>query len=175
MTDLVTNVLAQQTLPRIDAMYWVMLTSRFLHIIAAIILVGGIFYLRTVISPIAAPAGPADQYFGGRRAAWAKWVGIASALLLVTGLWNFVTMVKENQLHWSYHMLGTLKIVVSLALMFLASLLAGGSAAADSIRRKWRLWLSTAIILGIILVALGSVMRSYPRTPKLDAASPPQL
>lgn len=177
MTDLVTNVLAQQSLPRIDAMYWLMLVSRILHILGAIILAGGIFYLRTVVSPVAASPGaaPADQYFGGRRAAWAKWVGIASALLLVTGLWNFITIVKENQLHWSYHMLGTLKIIFGLALMFLAALMAGRSAAADSIRQKWRFWLSTALILGIIVVALGSLMRSYPRTPKLDNTSPPQL
>ena len=190
MADFVTTLLAQQqSLPRIDAMYWLMLASRLLHILGAIILLGGIFYLRTVVSPAATvplPAweGPgegsattesADRLFGGRRAAWAKWIGIATLLLLVTGLWNFITLVKSNQLHWSYHLLGTLKIVVGLALMFLAALLAGGSAAADSLRRKWRFWLSTALTLGIIVVAIGSLMRSYPRIPKLDTTGPPQL
>ena len=50
-----------------------------------------------------------DHYFGGRRATWAMWVGIAS-LLLVTGLWNFVQIVKTYKIVASYHMLGTLKI-----------------------------------------------------------------
>lgn len=171
-------LLVAQQVPQLTGSYdLLMLASRILHILSAIALVGGIFYLWAVVTPTSAPSGAdsADQFFGGRRAAWAKWVGIASLLLLVTGLWNFVTMVKLNQLHWSYHMLGTLKIVLGLALMFLAALLAGRTAAADSIRRKWRLWLSICLILGIIVTAVGSIMRTYPRTPKLDATGPPTL
>ncbi len=158
-----------------------MLTSRVLHVLSAIILVGGLFYIWAVVFPLPLRDGhregslPADQYFGGRRAAWAKWIGIASLLLLVTGLWNFIVMVKLNQLHWSYHMLGTLKIVLGLALMFLAALLTGRSAAAESIRQKWRLWLGVTLILGIIVVAAGSLMRTYPRTPKLDSTPGPTL
>src|SRR5687767_9443859 len=177
-------LLAQQSVPRLDSMYWVMLASRILHILAAIILVGGLFYLRTVINALPLPlreghregsSAPADAQFGGRRAAWAMWVGITSLLLLVTGLWNFIYTVKQNQLHWSYHMLGTVKIALGLALMVLAALLAGRSAAAESIRAKLRFWLSVALLLGILLVMVGSVMRTFPRTLKVDAPNGPQL
>jgi len=182
MTDLL--VIAQQT-PNIDSMFWILLASRILHILSAIILIGGIFYLRTVVTPaIPLPvregpgegsAAPADQLFGGRRATWAMWVGIASLLLVVTGLWNFVYTVKQNQLHFSYHILGAVKIALSLALMALAALLAGRSAAAESIRAKWRLWLSVVLVLGVFLVVVGSVMRTYPRTIKPDAPGPSEV
>jgi type II secretory pathway component PulL len=72
-------------------------------------------------------------------------------------------------------MLGGLKILVGLALMFLAAMLAGRTNAAESIRKKWRLWLSVCLILGILTVAIGSVMRTYNRTPKLDASNGPVL
>ncbi len=40
---------AQQAVPRLDSMYWIMLASRILHIFGAIILLGGLFYLRSRI------------------------------------------------------------------------------------------------------------------------------
>ncbi|HEX5445372.1 MAG TPA: hypothetical protein VFW87_16220, partial [Pirellulales bacterium] len=100
-------VFAQQQMPHIDSMYWIMLVSRILHILGAIILVGGLCYLRFVVSSesgASAPTSP-DQFFGGRRAAWAKWVGIATALLLITGIWNYVETTKIDDLAASYHMI----------------------------------------------------------------------
>jgi uncharacterized membrane protein len=176
-------ILAQK-MPNLLAPYdLLMLASRILHVLGAIIMVGGLFYLWAVITPdSAAPAregvgegSSADQYFGGRRAAWAKWVGIASLLLLVTGLWNFINMIKFNYLDPSYHMLGGLKILLAIVLMFVAALLAGRSAAADSLRQNWRRWLTISLLLGIIVVAMGSVMRTYPRAPKVDAQPAPTL
>ena len=38
----------------------------------------------------------------------------------------------------------------------------------DVDRPVWKHWLTVALLVGIITVALGSVMRTYPRTPKLD-------
>src|SRR3954464_8272862 len=92
-------LLAQQQSPHVDSMYWIMLVSRILHILGAIILVGGLFYLQFVVSPVSAPPGaaPVDQFFGGRRANWAKWVGIATALLLITGIWNYVQIFKLQE------------------------------------------------------------------------------
>ena len=117
-----------------------------------------------------------DEKFGGLRAKWAMWVGIATLLLLVTGFWNFVYIVKSNErMAPSYHMVFGLKFLAGLALFLLAALVAGRSAAAEVIREKMRMWLGVCLVLGILTVALGSVMRSYPHNPKIDAVRLPAL
>jgi uncharacterized membrane protein len=178
MTEVVNfSALAQQTMPELNAMYWVMLLSRILHIVAAIILVGGIFYLRAIVAPAAAPSKPdADQQLGGRRAAWAMWVGIATLLLLVTGLWNYLRIIQTNErMASSYHMLAGMKMLSGIALFLLAALVAGRSSAAETLRQRFRFWLNVCLLLGFITVALGSVLRTYPHTPKVDAPGPSTL
>jgi uncharacterized membrane protein len=161
----------------LDSVYWIMLVSRILHILGAIILVGGLFYLRAVVFPTAASdAANPDQQFGGRRAAWAMWVGIATLLLLVTGVWNYIQMIRlHEKLAPSYHMLAGIKMLLGLAVFFLAALLAGRSNAAQKLRKNMRFWLTFCLILGILTIALGSVLRTYPRTPKVDASPAPTL
>jgi uncharacterized membrane protein len=172
------NLLAQQPqMPPLDSMYWIMLVSRILHILGAIILAGGLFYIRYVVSPVSAPPGtqPVDQFFGGRRAAWAKWVGIATALLLVTGFWNYIQFSRTYDLPKTYHMVLGIKILAAIAVFLLAALLAGRTNAADTIRQKWQLWLNVCLFLALITVVIGSVLRAYPHNRKLDAAEPPKL
>jgi uncharacterized membrane protein len=155
-----------------------MLVSRILHILGAIILAGGLFYVRAIVLPAAASAGAdtVDQQFGGRRAAWAMWVGIATLLLIVTGFWNYWQMIQMHEkLASSYHMIAGIKMLLGLVVFFLAALLAGRSAAAVALRQKVRFWLTFCLILSIITVALGSVLRTYPRTLKVDAAPGPTL
>ncbi len=167
-------------LPELNGNYWLMLASRVLHILGAIILVGGLFYLYAVVTPAASASATADQQFGGRRAAWAKWVGIATLLLVVTGLWNYVQGAKQYELAKSYHMVAGMKMLAALALFFLAALIAGRSAAAEKIRLQMPTWLRVALALGILTAVLGSFLRTYPHnpkqfiTPKLEApANPP--
>jgi uncharacterized membrane protein len=168
---------AQQTMPTMDGMYWLNLLSRVLHIMGAIILVGGLIYLRTVVMPSAAAANATtvDEKFGGLRSKWAMWIGIATALLLVTGIWNLIVMFRTYELAKSYHMLLTLKILAGLALFGLAALVAGRTPAAEVIRGKMRMWVGLCIAIGVLTVALGSLMRSIPHNPKIDAAAPPTL
>jgi uncharacterized membrane protein len=170
MTDQLL-VIAQQAGPRLNTTYdWFLLASRILHILSAIILVGGLFYLRAVVSSTATPLGAlVDQRFGGRRGAWAMWVGIGSLLLLVTGFLNYLQYLNNYELASSYHMIAGFKMLAGIALLFLAALLAGRSPLAETLRQRWRLWLNVCLLLGVITVVLGSVLRTYPRTEKLDA------
>lgn len=167
-TDLATIA---QAMPHMDGYYFLLLASRVLHVLGSIILLGGIFYLLAIVAPrvvVAADGGrpDADAWFAGNRAAWAKWVGIATAVLLVTGLFNFITIAKANEIHTSYHMLGGLKILVALAIAFFAAVLAGKTALAERFRQNMKYWLAVTMLVGLVIVIIGSVMRSYPRTPK---------
>src|SRR3954451_15747755 len=172
------NLLAQQPqMPPLDSMYWIMLVSRILHILGAIILAGGLFYIRYVVSPVSAPPGtqPVDQFFGGRRAAWAKWVGIATALLLVTGFWNYIQFSKTYDLPKFYHMVLGIKILAAIAVFLLAALLAGRTNAAEAIRQKWGLWINVCLFLAVATVIIGSVLRTFPHDRKVGAPEPPKL
>jgi uncharacterized membrane protein len=172
------TLLAQQPhMPTTDSMYWLMLISRILHIVGAIILAGGLFYIRYVVSPDSPSAGtqPPDQFFGGRRATWAKWVGIATALLLFTGLWNYVQFSKTYDLAKPYHMILGIKMLAAIADFLLAALLAGRTNAAESVRQKWGLWINVCLFLALLTVIIGSLLRSFPHDPKADAPEPPKL
>jgi len=188
MTGLI--LLAEQFLPRMDGMYWLMLASRVLHILSAIVLVGGLFYLRAVITPAlsrlpqrgskdqATDSTATDALFGGRRAAWAMWVGLASLLLLATGLFNFLQIVRMHErLGPVYHSVAGLKILTGLALFILAAILAGNSPSAQAMQRNWRAWLNLCLAIGILTAVLGSFMRSFdhirkanPQVPSVEAA-----
>jgi uncharacterized membrane protein len=167
MHDLVTLA---QTMPEFNGQYFLLLTSRVLHILGSIVLLGGVFYLLAVVAPrVAAGNGSSDDWFNGNRAAWAKWVGIATAILLVTGLFNFVVMIKSNDIAKSYHMLGGMKILAAMVLFFFAAILAGKTALADRYRANMKSWLKITMFVGLIVVIIGGVMRSYPKTPKTEA------
>ncbi len=152
------------TLPfavEITGPYVIQLVSRVLHILSAVILVGGLFYIRTILSP----AG-AEACFAGRRGVWAKWVGIATLLLLVTGFYNFFIIIGESKaeggvkLPSTYHMLFGVKFLLAMMVMFIAAILAGKTEAAARLARAagrrddeagWWRWLQTTFG-----VALGS-------------------
>jgi hypothetical protein len=69
-------------------------------------------------------------------------------------------------------MLGGLKILLALVLFFFAAILAGKTALAESFREKMPTWLKVTMCVGLLIVIVGGVMRSYPRTPKPTAGGP---
>jgi uncharacterized membrane protein len=156
--------LVGQTAPEVNGMYFVLLASRVLHMLGAAILLGGLIYVRHIIKP-AAPAGPAesaDALFGGKRARWAQWVGIATFLLLLSGFFNyFYFMSALEKLPAAYHAMIGIKMLLSFALFLLAALLAGRSAAAERMREKFYFWLTLCVVIGIAIVILGGVLRTF--------------
>jgi hypothetical protein len=57
----------------------------------------------------------------------------------------------------------------------LAALIAGRSPVAEMMRRRMRFWLNVCLLIGIVTVALGSLLRTFPRTLKVDAPGPSTL
>jgi putative copper export protein len=158
-----------------DAMYWLMLASRVLHILGTIVLVGGIFYQRTVVAPAVPKGGTAtaDDWFAGRRTAWAKWVVIATFVLLVTGLFNYVRIVQTNErMGAAYQAIFGIKFLLALAVFALAAILAGRSPAADRLRQNMKAWLSVCLAVGILIVVLAGVLRSLPHVPTGSVTAP---
>ena len=136
----------------------VQVLSRSLHILSAIILVGGLFYLRTVL----APSGP-EACFAGRREVWARWVGLATFFLLASGIYNFLTIYNATKaagekLPPTYHMLFGIKVLLALLVMFIGAILAGKTAAADRFRLQMSRWLNIAWLASIAIVVIAAIL-----------------
>ena len=154
-------LLLAEGVPNITSTYLMQLISRVLHILSAIILVGGLFYLRTILSP-----GGTDGCFGSRREVWARWVGIASFLLLASGIYNFmnifnVAKASGEKLPPTYHMLLGIKFLLALFVLFIAAILAGKTAAADRFRLNMRKWLNIGWLAAMAIVVIAAMLRTF--------------
>ena len=133
---------------------------RVLHISSAVILVGGIFYQRTILAGSGEQSGTEEQ-----RSLWGRWVGVATFLLLGTGLYNFITMVQQakaagNPLPSTYHALFGIKFLLALVVMFLAAILAGKTETAEKFRQNQRKWLNVAWMASLAIIVLAAVLRA---------------
>lgn len=136
---------------------------RWLHILSAIALVGGTIYARLALLPAAAvlPEGHRKTLQEGLRQRWMKLVMAAAGLLILSGLLNFVRIIKglDVDIKPFYHAMFGTKFVLALLVFFLASVLAGRSAAFEKMRQNARFWLTLTMILAIVLVCISGVLR----------------
>jgi hypothetical protein len=146
--------------------------SRWLHIIAAILAIGGLFFMRVILPLGLAQADPAsrDAVFLRCRRAYKMTVHPCILLLLVTGAFNtwrawpdYLLNTRRMHAFWGPHVvLGLIAIVLSLILL------------APKEPPKWHKK-GAAINLGILflVVALGSTVK-YVRDTTLRSYVPPE-
>lgn len=138
--------------------------SRWLHVFAAIVLLGGSVYVRFVLMPAAAQLPDAEhaQLKEALRRKWSKIVGAGIGLLLLSGLLNYLVLPRlkgDPKPSALYHALIGTKVLLSLVVFFLASALSGRAAAFEGIRKNARTWLGVTIALASIVVALAGVVK----------------
>jgi len=151
--------------PMMDITNAVQILARALHLLAAMVMVGGLFYLRTILAPSELASSKPEACFAGRRAVWARWVGIATFFLLASGIYNLMTVIGQSKtagvkLPLAYHLLLAIKFLLALLVMFVMSILAGKTAAAERFRSQMQKWLSIAWLAAIAIVVLAGVMRT---------------
>ncbi|MDA0660993.1 MAG: hypothetical protein O2931_17840 [Planctomycetota bacterium] len=151
---------------------YIVLALRWVHILCAVAMLGGSFFLRWSVLPAMSELAE-DQRRAlqqGIRQRWARVVGLASGLLLVSGLvnavGNIVTYKFVGPLAGAYHALVAVKLLLALGVFALAAMLTGRSAAAERIRANQAFWLNIVIVMGVALVCLGGVMKVVERLPK---------
>ena len=136
---------------------------RWIHIVAAIVAIGGAAYARIALAP--AIAETLDEGTGARlrdavARRWRMVVYLATALLLASGLYNFMTrMGGDAELPSSYHALFGVKFLLAMVVFFLASALVGRSAALSKIREKGRFWLAAVAVLGLAVAMIGGLLK----------------
>ena len=148
-----------------DIMDIIVILLRWMHILGAAILVGGVILLRWGVSPVLSTRGQpeSNQLNEDIRSRWSKLVMLATLLLLVSGIVNVILMVKTGELAQVpvpyYHILLTIKMALALVLFGLLSVLAGRSSAAQRMQANMSRWLTISVILAVIIVGIAGVMK----------------
>lgn len=150
--------------------------SRVFHVGTAIVMVGGAFFLRFVLLP-AAQLTLSDDVHARLRSAvigtWKKVVHIGIGLLLLSGALNYYRVLAEGTHKGDplYHALLGTKILLAMAIFFIASALVGRSAAFDGMRRNVAKWLTINLLLAAIIVAISGFLKVRPLPAKPAATT----
>ena len=154
---------------------YVALILRWFHILAGIVLLGGIIFMRFGLLPAAKVLSEEQRttFRESVRGAWAKWVHASVAFLFISGLINYGLKEMTYKLDMGYRGIWTVKFVLALALFGIASIYVGRSNRAQQMRENPGLWLNAMVGIGVLIVALSGVLRYYNVPLKVKATENP--
>jgi hypothetical protein len=159
---------------------WVLLISRWLHLLAATAAIGGAAFMRLALAPGAKAVLDDENHRKLREAVRSRWaivVGVCIGILLLTGGLNFALLAIPPKIDpLPYHPIFGVKFVAALAVFFLASALVGRSPGFDKMRNEQRKWLSVILALAALIVLLSGVLgqvRSTKVAKTVDTTSKP--
>ncbi len=148
-----------------------LLALRWAHILAAIVTVGGLVFARFALLPgLSELDEESRQRVHDRiRRHWLPWVTGGIALLLASGLSNFLLFnVRVGEEGWAggawmrathYHAIFGVKFLLALIVFFFASGLVGRGSATQWLRANRSLWLTVTIGLAVVIVMISGWMR----------------
>ena len=163
-----------------DSLFWLMLILRYMHILGAIALMGGTIFMRFALAPtVAGLDEKARQNIHEQvRSRWARFVMIAAALLLVSGIANMALVPMNYELsgvvnNKQYGMITGIKFLLALPIFLFASFLTGRSATAKKFQASAPLWMNVNLALALVMVLIGGFLKFAQRTPKSEAGNQP--
>lgn len=138
------------------------LISRWLHILPAVVMVGGAIFTQLVLCPSLDGNDPENAVKQQVKRKWSKVIMICASLLLLSGVYNTILAFNEKP-GGMYHGLLTVKLVLVLSIFYISSMLAGKSDAALKFQEKEALWGKLNMYAAIAVVLLAGGMRMVPR------------
>lgn len=143
---------------------WIAIASRWIHVGTAVVLVGGLVFLRFVLGPAAAQL-PDEAHAKLKElvlARWKKFIHGGIALFVLSGFYNY--LVVGAPLHRGsdkglYHGLMGTKILLALAVFFLSSALIGRSKAFAGMRTNPKLWQGVIIVLAALIIGISGFVK----------------
>jgi len=137
--------------------------SRWIHVGTAVVLVGGTVFMRYVLMPSAKATLGETEHDALRVqliSRWKKFVMAGIALLLLSGFYNYLVVARpSHQGDGLYHGLMGTKILLSLAVFFLASVLVGRSPKFEGLRQNRAKWLGVLILLAALVIGIAGVLK----------------
>jgi uncharacterized membrane protein len=160
-----------------DPLFPLLLILRYMHILGAIMLMGGTIFMRFALAPVVAGLDSVTKasLHEQVRGRWSKFVMLAAGLLLVSGLTNLALAGRytyEPVLGvLSYNMVVGIKFLLALPIFFFASLLAGRSATAKKFQANATTWMNVNLVLALVMVLIGGTLKFVPRKLKQPTAA----
>lgn len=152
---------------------FVQLISRWLHITAAATAVGGAVFMKLALHPATETLATEErkQLREAVRSRWAKVVHGAIAVLLATGFYNFMLMVRTYDFKGTlYQPIFGVKFILAIAIFGLAEMLVGRGRGAQKLRENTGKWLTVLVGLFLLLLLLSSTLKNIPHNLKAIAA-----
>ena len=159
-----------------DPLFPLLLALRYMHILGAIMLMGGTIFVRFALAPVVAgmDAKTRTELHQQVRSRWSKFVMLSAGLLLVSGIANLVLAARytyDPVFGLSYHMVVGIKFLLALPIFVFASFLAGRSATAQKFQANAVTWMNVNLALALVMVLIGGALKFVGRRPKADATT----
>jgi uncharacterized membrane protein len=164
---------------QVDPLWPLLLLLRYMHIFGAIALMGATIFMRIALVPSISEMQSETQatFHQSIRQRWARWVTVATTLLLVSGLANLGLASRQEFSGLAnsslYNMLAGVKLLLALPIFFIAALLTGKTALAKRLQEKRVYWMNVSLLLAIVMVLMGGFLRFVQRDLKIKANDAP--
>ncbi len=161
-----------------DSLFPVLLILRYMHILGAIALMGGTIFMRFALRPVVVQLPPdvKASVHEQVRSRWAKFVMLATLLILVSGVANLALASRytftDKPLGMSWHMLVGIKFLLALPIFFIAALMTGRTNLAKRIQTNAEFWMNLNLTLALVMVLMGGLLKFVKREPKASANAP---
>jgi len=142
-----------------------LIVSRWFHLGAVIIAVGGTVFLRLVLHPASCrhlPEREQATLISALAARWSRVLYICIAVILLTGIINAAVMLGRHPGQPIYHSLFGIKVLLALVLFFLAIAITGRSKAFTGLRQNRARWMAVNIVLAGIIVLISNILKFLP-------------
>jgi hypothetical protein len=159
-----------------DPLFPLLLILRYMHILGAIALMGSTIFMRFALRPVVVGMPPEAKaaIHEQVRSRWAKFVMLATLLILVSGLTNLALASRYDYepvlgMAKGYHMVVGIKFLLALPIFFIAAVLSGRSNLAKRMQANAEFWMNLNLTLALVMVLIGGYLRFLPRTRKAPA------
>lgn len=158
-----------------DSLFPFLLLLRYMHILGAIALMGGTIFMRFALRPVVVGLPPETKatIHEQVRSRWSRFVMVASALLLISGITNLALAGRFDfkpifGLEKGYHMIVGIKFLLALPIFFIAALMTGRSSLAKRVQANAELWMNVNLTLALLMVLIGGYLKFVNRDPKVS-------
>lgn len=137
---------------------------RWTHVLSAIALVGGFIFLRFAVLPALKSLSQEDRtaFIEGLVAKWRMIGRLLIALILVSGLYNFMRNVSNHEGQSVYHAVFGVKFLLAFLVFFLGEAMNGKKSWTARFRTNLPFWSNAAIAVAVVIVFLSAILRILP-------------